>query len=76
MARNNTRNEPLEWLICMPYIGSVCPICGVSFDTPDDIKACKFGHAPDVVHKHCWQAYIEKWPKDKPPKRAQQRRNT
>lgn len=53
--------ELLEWLVCIPWIGgrkpTKCSVCKGLILTPNDIKQCRFGHKPDIVHKDCWGAY-------------------
>src|ERR1051325_11393259 len=56
-----TEQEAWEWLVCIPWLGgrepARCPVCKKELLTPDDIKQCRFGYTPDIVHKTCWNAY-------------------
>jgi hypothetical protein len=58
---DESEREALEWIVCIPWIGGKeptrCPICRGEILTPDDIKQCRFGHKPDIVHKTCWAEY-------------------
>lgn len=51
----------LEWIVCIPWIGgreiNRCPVCRDALLSPDDIKASRFGHYPDIVHIKCWSEY-------------------
>lgn len=58
--------EALEWIVCIPWIGGRvpprCPVCQIEILTPDDIKQCKFGRSPAIVHKTCWEEYENRMP--------------
>lgn len=48
-----------EFMIALPYLDMICPVCNRAIGDVETFKTARFGREGHLVHAECWAKYLE-----------------